>query len=108
MKKREIQILLPTIGQDERLKSLKEFKNGEHIWQSFLTYIMKRLQDLDIFTHSSNHAIQMLFFYKNQFGIGLNDSPITKSCSKNTMKILLQNMMAPEDYEYVVKAIKSL
>ena len=107
MKKRENQISLPAIGQDECLKSLKEFKNGEHRRQSFLTYLMKRLKDLGIFAHSSNHAIQMLSFYKNHFGIGLNDFSITKSCDENTMKIPLQNKMAPEDYEYVVKAIKS-
>ena len=76
------------------LKLPKEPKNGKHGWQSFVTYIepnlspltrneiMEKLQDLGISTRPGTHAIHMLSFYKNQFGIKPNDFPIAKSCDE--------------------------
>lgn len=92
----------------------------KHGWQSFVTMvdektspaprneIMKRLQDAGISTRPGTHAVHMLNFYKNLYGIKADDFPNAKNANDFSMAIPLHNRMTAEDYEYVVNTIKSL
>ncbi len=102
------------------LRLPSEPKIGRHGWQSFVTYvdpnlspyprnkIMEKLQQFGISTRPGTHAIHMLSIYKNGFGINPDDSPGAKACDQNTMAIPLHNKMVKEDYEYIVKVLKSI
>ncbi len=93
---------------------------GRHGWQSFVTYvdpnlspfprnkIMEKLQQFGISTRPGTHAIHMLSIYKNRFDIKSDDFPGAKACDENTMAIPLHNKMVKEDYEYIVKVLKSI
>jgi dTDP-4-amino-4,6-dideoxygalactose transaminase len=69
---------------------------------------MKRLQDAGISTRPGTHAVHMLNFYKNLYGIKADDFPNAKHANDFSMAIPLHNRMTGEDYEYVVNIIKSL
>jgi len=94
--------------------------DGTHAWQAFVTYvdpqkasmprneIMERLQAKGISTRPGTHAIHMLGYYRDRFGFQPDDFPIAKGCDLNTMAIPLHNRMSPEDYHYIVAALKDL
>ena len=104
----------------EWLSLPEEVEDGNHGWQSFVTYvdpekaplprneIMDRLQLQGISTRPGTHAVHMLAYYKDKFGIETNDFPGARDCNDNTMAIPLHNRMVPEDYEYIVEALKAL
>ena len=98
----------------------EEPANGRHGWQSFVTYvdpecapfprndIMEKLQEKGISTRPGTHAVHMLTVYKEMYNIQEDDFPGAKDCNNNTMAIPLHNRMVEEDYDYVVKMIKSI
>ena len=94
-------------------------ENYKHGWQSYVLYIdeskspltrnqlMEKLQDLGVSTRPGTHAPHMLHFYAEKYNIKPDDFPGAKDCNNYSMSIPLFNKMKLEDYEYVVKAIKS-
>ena len=104
-----------------------EWLNTPHVpdgycpgWQSFVCYvdetkapmsrneIMEKLQNRGISTRPGTHATHMLGLYRERYGIRPEDFPVARDCDRYTMAIPLHNRMAAEDYEYVVKALKSI
>ena len=97
-----------------------EPENGNHGWQSYVTYcdpktapvprnkIMGLLQEQGIATRPGTHAVHMLRLYKEKFGIEANDFPNAQNCNNNTMAIPLHNRMTLEDYEYIVETLHAL
>ena len=95
-------------------------ENGTHAWQAFVTYvdpeevpmprnnIMERLQAKGIATRPGTHAVHMLGYYRDRFGLKADDLPGARDCNDNTMAIPLHNRMTEEDYEYVVKTLKGI
>lgn len=95
-------------------------ENGSHAWQAFVTYVdpekapmvrndlMERLQDHGISTRPGTHAVHMLGYYRERFGLNPDDFPGARDCDQNTMAIPLHNKMTPEDYQYVVDTLLSL
>jgi dTDP-4-amino-4,6-dideoxygalactose transaminase len=95
-------------------------KNGQHAWQSFVTFvnpnlapvsrnkIMQKLQQQGISTRPGTHAVHMLGYYAKSFGFKPDDFPRARASNDNSMAIPLHNKMCVDDYEYVVKAIKSI
>lgn len=91
-----------------------------HAWQSFVTYvdpakapmarndIMDHLQQLGIATRPGTHAVHQLAYYQNRFGLQPDDYPGARDCDANTMAIPLHNRMSPDDYSYVVEALRSI
>lgn len=91
-----------------------------HGWQSYVCYvdenkspmkrndIMEYLQDKGISTRPGTHAVHMLGFYRNSFGLSPDDYPAARDCDRYTMAIPLHNRMTAEDYEYVAKTIKEI
>jgi perosamine synthetase len=95
----------------------KDFKHG---WQSYVLYIdeakapMKRndimeyLQQQGISTRPGTHAVHMLGYYANTFGIKPLDYLGAFQCNEYSMSIPLHNKMSEEDFKYVVEKIKAI
>lgn len=94
--------------------------NGTHAWQAFVTSvdprtapmprndIMERLQAAGISTRPGTHAVHMLGYYRNRFGLKPGDYPGAADCDANTMAIPLHNRMTADDYRYVVDSMTAL
>jgi len=94
--------------------------NGNHAWQAFVTYvdpdkaplprndIMERLQAQGISTRPGTHAVHMLGYYRDRFGLRPEDFPGAHDCNDNTMAIPLHNRMTQEDYEYVIRNLREI
>lgn len=94
--------------------------DGQHAWQAYVTYvdpakaplprnvIMEKLQAAGIATRPGTHAVHMLGYYRQRFGLKPEDYPGAHSCDINTMAIPLHNRMTAEDYSYVVDTLRSL
>ncbi|HEY5673469.1 MAG TPA: DegT/DnrJ/EryC1/StrS family aminotransferase [Malonomonas sp.] len=91
-----------------------------HGWQSYVCFVdetkapmprndfMEQLQTNGISTRPGTHAVHMLGYYRENFGLKPEDFPNAMACDRQTMAIPLHNRMVKEDYEYVVKVIKGL
>jgi perosamine synthetase len=91
-----------------------------HAWQAYVCYvdesrapgsrnaIMEALQNEGISTRPGTHAVHMLGFYRERFGLRPDDFPGARDCDRFTMAIPLHNRMTAEDYDYVVEAIRQL
>jgi len=94
--------------------------NGTHAWQAFVTYvdpedaplerndIMERLQARGIATRPGTHAVHMLGYYRERFGLLPTDYPGARNCNDHTMAIPLHNRMTEEDYAYVVRSLHEI
>jgi dTDP-4-amino-4,6-dideoxygalactose transaminase len=94
-----------------------EFRHG---WQSYVTLvdqskapmqrneIMEHLQELGISTRPGTHAVHMLAYYREKYGLKAADYPGAQTANDCSMAIPLHNRMVSEDYQYVVKALKAL
>ncbi len=94
-----------------------EYKHG---WQSYVLMIdeakapMKRnelmqyLHKNGVSTRPGTHAVHMLGFYANKYGISPTDFPNAYAANEYSMSIPLHNKMTAEDYEYIVGLIKGL
>lgn len=92
----------------------------EHAWQSYVTYvdpdkapcsrneIMDLLQKNGIATRPGTHAVHMLGYYRDRFGLKLDDYPGARDCDANTMAIPLHNRMSDDDYAYVIENLRSI
>lgn len=110
----------------EKLSSLQwlrlpQFDSGyTHGWQSYVTFIhedkapmgrnqlMQYLQQAGISTRPGTHAVHMLDFYKNRYGIHPDEFPGAKAAHNFSMAIPLHNRMGAEDFEYVVDNLQTL
>lgn len=93
---------------------------ARHGWQSYVTYvdpataprsrneIMEVLQVQGIATRPGTHAVHMLGYYRDRFGLRPDDFPGARDCNDHTMAIPLHNKMTRDDYEYVVAALREL
>jgi len=94
--------------------------DGQHAWQSFVTYvepelspqprndIMEVLQQAGIATRPGTHAVHMLSYYAEKYGFKHGDYPCALAANDNSMAIPLHNRMTSENFEYVVRIIKTL
>lgn len=92
----------------------------QHAWQAYVCYvdpdkaplprneIMDILQQKGIATRPGTHAVHMLSFYKEKYGITENDFPGARACDQNTMAIPLHNKMEKEDFDYVIEALHAI
>ena len=94
--------------------------NSRHGWQSFTCYvdesasprprnaIMEALEAGGIATRPGTHAVHMLGYYREKFGLAPDDFPGARDCDRYTMSIPLHNRMSADDYAYVVEALHRL
>lgn len=102
------------------LRLPKAGEGSRHGWQAFVTYvdpnktlvprndIMQILQDKGISTRPGTHAVHMLGYYAEKFGLKPSDYPAAQDANDNTMAIPLHNRMVKEDYDYVIQALKEI
>lgn len=92
----------------------------KHGWQSYVLFIdeskapktrneiMEYLQAEGVSTRPGTHAVHMLGYYANTFGIKPEDFPGAYAANEYSMSIPLHNKMVEEDYHYVANLIKGL
>jgi len=97
-----------------------EPRDMRHGWQAFVTYvdpqrapvsrndIMQRLEEQGIATRPGTHAVHMLAYYRQRFGLSAGDYPGARDCAEQTMAIPLHNRMSAEDYEYVAACLRQI
>ncbi|MFA7318057.1 MAG: DegT/DnrJ/EryC1/StrS family aminotransferase [Sulfuricella sp.] len=90
---------------------------GVHALQAFVIYVdpelaplprnelMEKLQVAGVSTRPGTHAVHMLNYYRDRFGLTPEDYPGARDCDAHTMAIPLHNRMSEEDYDYVVRSI---
>ncbi len=95
-------------------------QGGRHGWQAFVIYVdpakapmprnqmMEILQEKGISTRPGTHAVHMLAYYRERFGLTPDDFPAARDCNDHSMAIPLHNRMVAEDYAYIVEAIRQL
>lgn len=93
---------------------------ASHAWQSYVTYvdpdlaplprneIMDKLKDLGVATRPGTHAVHMLGYYRDAYGIHADAFPGARDSDANSMAIPLHNRMDPDDYDYVVEALHAI
>jgi perosamine synthetase len=101
-----------------RLPNVPE--GSRHGWQAYVTWvdearapmprnaIMERLQEQGISTRPGTHAVHLLNYYKQRFGLEPGDFPNSRDADRYSMAIPLHNRMDQADFEYVVRALKDL
>ena len=92
----------------------------KHGWQSFVlmvdekkspmtrNQIMEHLMEKGISTRPGTHAIHMLDYYKDSFKYKPDDFPNAKNANDFSIAIPLHNKMVKDDYEFIVKTIRSI
>ena len=92
----------------------------QHAWQAYVTYVdpekspfsrnevMDLLQRAGIATRPGTHAVHMLGYYKERYGLLPEHYPAARDCDANTMAIPLHNRMSADDYAHIVAALKGL
>lgn len=91
-----------------------------HGWQAYVCYVDERkaprprneimdlLQNAGISTRPGTHAVHMLGYYRQRFGLNPEVFPVARDCDRYSMAIPLHNRMSDEDYRYVVQQIKGI
>ena len=69
---------------------------------------MDRLHQRGIATRPGTHAVHLLRYYRDRFGLKPEDYPGARDCDANTMAIPLHNRMTEDDYAYVGLALRDL
>jgi len=94
-----------------------EYRHG---WQSYVCYVdpekaplsrnrmMERLQEAGISTRPGTHAVHLLGYYQERFGLNDDDFPNARDAALNSLAIPLHNRMTAADYASVVSALKAI
>lgn len=89
-------------------------------WQAFVTTvdpersprsrneIMAYLQESGVSTRPGTHAVHMLGYYSEEYGIGPDDFPNARYADDNSMAIPLHNKMSEADFETVARLLLEL
>lgn len=97
-----------------------EPEDGHHAWQAYVVYVdpdkapmprnelMEKLQQAGISTRPGTHAVHMLGYYREKYGLNDSDYPVARDCNNHSMAIPLHNRMNAEDYAYIVEILRSL
>lgn len=92
----------------------------EHSYQSFVCYMdehnaplkrnefMELLHSKGISTRPGTHAVHMLGYYADKYGLKPENYPVSRDCYLYTVALPLHNRMTEEDYQYVVSTIKEV
>ena len=101
--------------------TLPEAPDGDtHAWQSYVVRVdpdaapmprdamMKALQARGVATRPGTHAVHLLGYYRERFGLRPDDYPGSLDCARNMMAIPLHNRMSEDDYAHVVACLCGL
>lgn len=99
------------------IRTPEPMQGSQHAWQAYVTYVdpekspvsrndlMEYLQANGIATRPGTHAVHMLGYYAEKYGLKPEDYPGAYACDQNTMAIPLHNRMDDSDFEYVVEKL---
>ncbi len=99
------------------LRMPDEPADGRHAWQAFVCWIdperaplprndlMEKLEARGIATRPGTHAVHMLGYYRDRFGIAESDFPGARDADRFSLAIPLHNRMSEADYAYVADAL---
>ncbi|MBF0623660.1 MAG: DegT/DnrJ/EryC1/StrS family aminotransferase [Magnetococcales bacterium] len=91
-----------------------------HAWQAYVccvdpalapaprNAIMAQLQQAGVATRPGTHAVHLLGYYRQRYGLRPEDCPGARDCDRQTMAIPLHNRMGEADLARVVTAITEL
>ncbi|MCP3902002.1 MAG: DegT/DnrJ/EryC1/StrS family aminotransferase [Planctomycetes bacterium] len=91
-----------------------------HAWQAYVCFVdedaapmtrntlMDRLQDQGISTRPGTHAVHMLGYYRERFGLKPDDFPAARDCDRCSVAIPLHNRMTSDDFARVVAALRAI
>lgn len=94
--------------------------NYRHGWQSFVCHvdearaprsrndIMQTLHEQGVATRPGTHAVHMLGYYRDRYGLRPEDFPGARDCDRHSMAIPLHNRMDQQDFEYVADALLAI
>lgn len=92
----------------------------DHAWQAYVCAVdpacaplsrdalLEALEREGIGGRPGTHAVHMLGYYRARFGLHPEDFPVARSCARDTLALPLHNRMTPEDYSYVVAALRAI
>jgi perosamine synthetase len=91
-----------------------------HGWQAYVCSVDERraprtrdeimgvLQERGISTRPGTHALHLLGYYRRRLALGPDDFPGARDAHRYSLALPLHNRMVPDDYAYVVDAMRSL
>lgn len=91
-----------------------------HGWQSYVCLVdptkapaarndvMEALMQRGVNTRPGTHAVHLLKYYRERFGLRPEDLPAARYCDANSMAIPLHNRMSEDDYRHVVHSLREL
>jgi len=89
-------------------------------WQAYVCWVdesrsplsrnalMEVLQERGISTRPGTHALHLLGYYQQKFGLRPDDFPRARDCDRHSLALPLHNRMTNADYEFVVETLKTL
>jgi len=101
------------------LRLPEEPVGGRHAWQAYVCWVdpdsapmarnalMEKLQEAGIATRPGTHAVHMLGYYRDRFGIRPDDFPGARDADRYSLAIPLHNRMSDDDYAYVAETLLS-
>lgn len=93
---------------------------GRHAWQAYVCWVdpdsapmarnslMEKLQEAGIATRPGTHAVHMLGYYRDRFGVRPDDFPGARDADRYSLAIPLHNRMSDDDYAYVAETLLSV
>jgi perosamine synthetase len=91
-----------------------------HGWQSYVCAvdekeagmsrndIMDLLMQKGINTRPGTHAVHMLGYYRNRFGLRPEDFPVSRDSDRCSMAIPLHNRMSEDDFHYIARSLHDI
>jgi len=86
-----------------------------HGWQSYVcivqrkrNHIMEALLERGVNTRPGTHAVHLLKYYRERFGLKQADFPAARDADAQSMAIPLHNRMSEDDYRHVVDTLHAV
>jgi dTDP-4-amino-4,6-dideoxygalactose transaminase len=70
--------------------------------------IMELLQTEGVSTRPGTHAVHLLGYYRERFGLRPEDYPGARDCDAHTIALPLHNRMSADDYHHVAKCLRQV
>ena len=102
------------------LRLPQEPPHGRHAWQAFVAHVdparapitrnemMERLHEAGIATRPGTHAVHMLGYYRERYGLRPDSFPVSCACDRDCMALPLHNAMGEDDFAHVAGSIREL
>lgn len=70
--------------------------------------MMAALEARGVATRPGTHAVHMLGYYRERFGLTQDDFPVARDCDRFTMTLPLHNRMDEDDFRYVAECLHAI